>query len=200
MAESWSSDISSQIRESISVKEAVLQELPDLIARATEMFLSCLKEGGKILFCGNGGSAADAQHLAAELVVRLRGEFNRPAIPAIALTVDTSVLTAAGNDFGFEDIFSRQIEALGIPGDVLVAISTSGNSANVIRAAEAAKKAGMNTLGLLGGGGGALKEVVDLALIVPSSTTARIQEAHIMIGHIICQLVEVDLHRNSKCE
>ncbi len=185
--------IEAQIREHLALQEKILTDFPEQISRVADAFLTALRQGGKILFCGNGGSAADAQHLAAELVVRLRGHVNRPAIPAMALTVDSSILTAAGNDFGFEMIFARQIEALGTSRDVLVAISTSGNSPNVVKAVEQARKAGLKTIGMLGGDGGKLKELLELPLIVPSPVTARIQETHIMMGHIICQIVEEEL-------
>lgn len=149
-----------------------------------------LRSGKKILFCGNGGSAADAQHLAAELVGRY--EKNRKALPAIALTTDTSVLTAVGNDFGFDEVYARQVEALGNMGDVIIAISTSGNSNNVVRAVEAARAKGMHTIAFTGASGGKLKEICDLIYAVPSDITARIQEMHILGGHIICELVECD--------
>lgn len=152
--------------------------------------------GGRIFFCGNGGSAADAQHLAAEYVVRFVRQ--RRAVAAVALTTDTSVLTAAGNDFGFECVFSRQIEALGSPGDLLVLHSTSGRSTNLLVAAEAARERGMQTIGLLARGGGVLAELVDLALIVPTESTARAQEIHLLIGHAVCDLVDASLSRAEK--
>lgn len=150
--------------------------------------IAALKKGGKVVFFGNGGSAADAMHLAGELVGHLKLE--RPAIPAIALTANTSIITAIANDDGYETVFSRQVEALVNKNDVVIAISTSGNSPNVIRAVTAAKAKGARTIGLTGGSGGKLAGVVDLALVVPSNDTQRIQEAHITIGHIICELVE----------
>ena len=152
---------------------------------------SALKQGQKILFAGNGGSAADAQHLAAEIVGRFEKE--RSGLAALALTTDSSTLTSIANDYGFESIFSRQLEALGQEGDVFIAISTSGNSANLVRAVEVAKAKGLVTIGMLGKNGGDLKALVDECLIVPSENTARIQEAHILIGHILCQLVEESL-------
>ncbi len=185
--------IVSHITENIEVKQQLLTSLVDSIGECANRFIETLQGGGKILFCGNGGSAADSQHLAAELVVRLRGSFDRPPIPALALTVDTSILTASANDYGFEQVFSRQVAALGKPGDLLVAISTSGNSPNVLRAVEQAKKQNLYVIGFLGGNGGKLKKLVDLPLIIPSQTTARIQESHIMIGHIICELVGMEL-------
>lgn len=144
--------------------------------------------GGKIMFCGNGGSAADSQHLAAELVGRFKRE--RAALPAIALTVDTSILTAVGNDYGFEDIFARQVEALGAKGDVLIGLSTSGNSPNVLKAFAAARTKGVVTVALTGESGGECKDVADCCLCVPASTSDHIQEMHIAIGHLICGVVE----------
>jgi D-sedoheptulose 7-phosphate isomerase len=147
-----------------------------------------LEKGGKILFCGNGGSAADAQHLAAEYIVRFRKE--RRPFPAIALTTDTSVLTACGNDFGFEAVFSRQVEALGAKGDLLFLHSTSGESENLIRAAVAAKSMGIRTVAFLARGGGRLASFVDLPIVIPTRSTARAQEMHLTLGHVICELVE----------
>jgi len=154
------------------------------------MLADTLRNGGKILICGNGGSAADSQHIAAELVVRLRSHINRPALAAIALTVDSSILTAGGNDIGFDNIFARQVEALARPGDILIAISTSGNSENVLRAAQIARKMGVRTIGLLGKDGGKIKNECDLSVIVPSANTARIQETHIFIAHLWCEAIE----------
>jgi len=158
------------------------------IEAAASMMIETLQGGGKILLCGNGGSAADAQHIAAELTGRFVRE--RRALPAIALSTDTSALTAIGNDYGFERIFARQVEALAGEGDLLVGISTSGNSANVLRALEQADALGCLTLGLSGRDGGAMNELCDLNLVVPGDVTARIQEMHILIGHILCELVE----------
>ncbi len=160
------------------------------IESTLDTILACFKRDGKLLLCGNGGSASDAQHLAAEFVVRYYE--NRPALPAIALTTDTSIITAHTNDFGFETLFSRQVEALGKSGDVLIGISTSGNSANVVAALEAAKAQGIHTIALTGETGGKLKLVADLCLCVPSDETARVQEAHILIGHYWCE--QVDKH------
>ncbi len=182
--------IADAIADSIAVKQRLLQECAADIARCAELLVETYRRGGKTLFCGNGGSAADSQHLAAELVVRLRGHVNRAAIPAIALTVDTSILTAGGNDIGFENVFARQVEAYGRPGDALVAISTSGNSENVLRAAEQARRQDMVVIGLLGCGGGRIRPLCTAAVVVPSTVTARIQEAHILIGHIWCEVVE----------
>lgn len=170
-----------------------MQETREAILRAVRQLINTLESGGKVLLCGNGGSAAEAQHMAAELVVRLTGENDRPAIAAQALTVDTSILTAGANDYGFDFIFSRQIEALGKRDDTLIAISTSGNSANIIEAVNMAHERGLYTIGLLGGEGGKLKKLVDLPIIVPSNTTARIQEAHSLINHIVCDIIEQEL-------
>lgn len=178
------------ISESIAVKTKLMTSCMDSIAETGLVLAECVKKGGKILLCGNGGSAADSQHLAAELVVRLRGHINRRAIAAIALTVDTSILTAGGNDIGFDNIFARGVEAYGAKGDALIAISTSGVSENVYRAAVEAKKRGMKVIGLLGKDGGQILGVCDLAVVVPSSNTARIQESHIMVGHIWCETIE----------
>ena len=158
------------------------------IKKACETAVATLKAGGKILLCGNGGSAADAQHIAAELTGRYKTE--RGALAGIALTTDTSALTAIGNDYGYEFVFSRQLEALGREGDLLIAISTSGNSGNVVKVLELARKIGIKTIGLSGRTGGAMNELCELNLVVPSNDTPRIQEMHIMIGHIICQAID----------
>lgn len=175
---------------SIATKQLVLQNhVPDIVRIATAC-ARALRGGGKLLLCGNGGSAADAQHLVAELLVRLRPHINRQALPAIALAMDTSSLTATGNDYGFEIHYERMVQALGQPGDVLIGISTSGKSPNVIRALEAARKKGMITVGLLGGAAQPALAHCDLALVVPSHETGRIQESHITAGHAIMELVE----------
>lgn len=150
--------------------------------------VSAMKQGKKILFAGNGGSAADAQHLAAELVSRLR--YDRPGLAAIALTTDTSALTAIGNDYAFENIFSRQVESIGLPGDVLIGITTSGKSQNILRALEAARAKGMMTIGLTGMHAALMAERCDLLLSVPANETPKIQECHLMFGHIICAIIE----------
>jgi D-sedoheptulose 7-phosphate isomerase len=167
--------------------EPLLQEVERLAAWGTQ----CLRGGGRILWMGNGGSAADCQHLAAELVGRF--ERDRPGLASIALTTDTSILTSVGNDLGFERIFARQVEALGRPGDLLIGLSTSGNSRNVLAALEVGRGLGLRCAGLCGGSGGRLGEATDLCLTVPSGNTARIQEAHILIGHMVCDLVETAL-------
>lgn len=160
----------------------------DDIARLARLAVDAIRDGGKVMFCGNGGSAADAQHLAAELVVRFRRE--RRALPALALTTDTSILTAGSNDQGFETVFERQVEALGRTGDLLFLHSTSGESANLLRAADAARRRGVTTVALLAKGGGALRDRVDHALVVPTDVTSHAQEIHIAMGHVICDLVE----------
>ena len=157
-------------------------------AAIADRYEAALRGGGTLFFAGNGGSAADAQHIAAEYVVRF--QTNRPALRAVALTTDTSLLTAAANDMGFDEIFSRQVEALARPGDVLVLHSTSGESPNVVRAAQAAKARGVTVVAFLGKGGGAVRELADLALVVPSDETARIQELHLALEHLICEIVE----------
>jgi D-sedoheptulose 7-phosphate isomerase len=165
-----------------------LAVLSDAIEKAADLLGSSLAAGQKIMLCGNGGSAADSQHLAAEFVGRFVKD--RRPLAAIALSTDSSALTCIGNDYGFEDIFQRQVVGLGRPGDCLIAISTSGNSPNVIKAARAARDADIRTIGLLGRDGGALAALCDLPIVVPSNTTARIQEAHIFIGHTLCSLIE----------
>jgi D-sedoheptulose 7-phosphate isomerase len=181
-------DIIRELRESATLKVHVAETQGAIIQAMIECIWESMQQGGKLLICGNGGSAADAQHLATECMVRLEAE--RAPLPAIALTTDTSLLTAAGNDYGFETIFARQVAGLGRPGDVLLAISTSGHSPNVVRAVEEAHRRGLHTLGLLGKDGGRLKDIVHIALVVPSSNTQRIQEVHITIGHILCGTLE----------
>lgn len=183
-------EIRKDILSSIEVKQQILDHEAEQIADSARIMLSALLRGGKLMFCGNGGSAADAQHIATEYVVRLRSNFERKALAALALTTDTSLITAGANDLGFENIFARQVEALGRENDVLVAISTSGNSENVIRAVEAAKKKEMKTIGWLGRGGGKLYKMVDCPICVPHTDSGRVQESHIMIGHITCRIVE----------
>lgn len=167
---------------------AQLEPLVPAIHLLGDRLRDCLKSGGKILLMGNGGSAADSQHIAAEIVGRYLRE--RPGLPAIALTTDTSILTSVGNDYGFEHIFARQVEALCTPKDIVIGISTSGNSANVVAAIETAKRIGAYAAGLTGAGGGRLATLCDLTLAIPSDNTPRIQEAHILIGHILCELLE----------
>jgi D-sedoheptulose 7-phosphate isomerase len=180
--------IREQLRESCRVKQSFSEELLSRIERFAMRSAEALAAGRKLVFFGNGGSAADAQHLAAELVVRLHAD--RPGLPALALTTNTSVLTATGNDYGFDQLYSRQIESLVEPGDILVAISTSGTSPNVVRGIEAGARRGAFRVALTGETGGALADKVDLLLNVPSRDAQRIQESHITIGHIACGLME----------
>jgi D-sedoheptulose 7-phosphate isomerase len=183
--------IAASFKEGRELGLEVVRSGGSAIVEAAQAVASCLRSGGKLLFLGNGGSAADAQHLAAELV----GHFilERRPLPAMALTTDSSILTAVGNDYGFEQVFSRQIEALGRPGDVAIGISTSGQSANVVAAMRTARKLGLKTIGFAGKDGGALAKCVDIPIVVRSTNTARIQECHITIGHLICELAEQDL-------
>jgi D-sedoheptulose 7-phosphate isomerase len=178
------------IESSIDTKQKVLQneELLNTIEKVIEVIVTAFKNGNRVYFCGNGGSAADAQHLAAEFSGRFYKD--RKALPAEALHCNTSYLTAVGNDYGFDVVYSRIIEGIGEKADVLVGLSTSGNSANIVKAFEAAKEKGMITIGFTGLTGGALKSVSGYLINIPSADTPRIQESHIMIGHIICQLVE----------
>ncbi len=183
--------IQNRIQQSIAAKTRLLeQRTPEMLA-AGHKLASVIAQGGKILFCGNGGSAADAQHLAAELVVKLQND--RRPLPAIALTTDTSILTAAGNDYGFREVFARQVLALGTKQDALVGISTSGQSENVLAAITAAKGKGVCTVGLLGRDGGAIAQACDFAVVVPEHDTQRIQECHILIGHLWMELIEYEL-------
>lgn len=179
-------------RESIEAKKSFFDAHAETVARAAELIITSVKTGGKLLIFGNGGSAADAQHIAAELVNRLN--YDRPPIAAIALTTDTSILTSIGNDSSFDELFERQLRALGRAGDVALAISTSGNSPNVLRAAAAARELGIKTIALAGRDGGKLADAVDVALVVDARSTQRIQETHITIGHILCELVEDALY------
>jgi len=181
-------EIQQQLLESAKIKELLAVECVDSIQKAADILIAAVHKGSRILLCGNGGSAADAQHIATELVSRLR--FERKAIPAIALTTNTSTITAIANDYDFAAVFVRQVEAFGRPGDVLIGISTSGNSENVIQALEFAGKNGIQTIALTGGTGGALTDLADVSIVVPSKSVMRIQEAHITIGHILCDIVE----------
>jgi len=181
--------------EEHQVMIASLAEQSDAIEAAGALLINTLKQGGKIMLCGNGGSAADCQHIAAELVVRY--EKKRQAMSAIALTTDSSILTAHANDFDFETVFSRQVEGLGHCNDCLIAISTSGTSKNILKATETAKAKGMTVIGLTGNEGGELSKQATLAVIVPSKVTARIQEAHILIGHWWCGVIEEALSDRS---
>ena len=182
--------VTEALRESSNVKLSLVHQ-KDQIIEAANLLIKCFKKGNKVLLFGNGGSASDAQHISAELVGRFTGK--RRGLPAIALNVDTSVLTAIANDFGFESVFSRQVEALAKQGDVVIAISTSGFSENILMAVKEARLNGAKTIALTGKGGGGLKDMADLAILVPSQNTPRIQEAHITIGHILCDLIERNL-------
>lgn len=182
---------SESLKNSIAEHQAMFTKLDNLIPQITEVaeeLKACIKRGGKILLMGNGGSAADSQHIAAEIVGRFKKE--RRGLAAIALTTDTSILTSVGNDYGYDYIFARQIEALCRPEDVVIGITTSGNSKNVVAAIEEANKLGATTIGLTGGTGGKLTELCKFNLIMPSSETARVQEAHIFVGHSLCDLLE----------
>ncbi|HVG20289.1 MAG TPA: D-sedoheptulose 7-phosphate isomerase [Blastocatellia bacterium] len=183
-------------RESIEAKREFFDSHSGDVARAAEVIIGAIRSGGKVLIFGNGGSAADAQHIAAELVNRLN--YDRPPIAAIALTTDTSILTSVGNDSTFDELFERQLRALGRAGDVAIAISTSGNSPNVLRAVDAARSLDIRTVGLAGRSGGKLAAAVDVALVVASESTQRIQETHITIGHILCEMIEEELFTQEK--
>ncbi|KHD35749.1 phosphoheptose isomerase [Clostridium acetobutylicum] len=185
--------IEAQIRSSIEAKEKILKDgqYIEQIQSIVEIVIQAYKSGKKVLLCGNGGSAADSQHIAAEFVSKFR--LDRKALPAIALTVNTSVLTSIGNDYSYKNIFERQVEAFGQEGDVLIGISTSGNSENITLAFKKAREIGVTTIGFLGKDGGENKNYCDFPLIVPSEDTPRVQEAHIMIGHIVCDIVEKEL-------
>ena len=182
--------------ESSETKLKMQKECINEILSAVDILVEAYTNNRKLLLCGNGGSAADCQHIATELMIRLNHEINRPALGAIALTTDTSNLTAGGNDIGYENVFARNVEGLGNEGDVLLAISTSGNSENVVKAVDKAKSKGMKTIGFLGGTGGKLKSLVDIPVVIPSKNTQRIQEGHITAAHIVCELVEQELYGN----
>ncbi len=181
------------LRESAEVTLATIEACGPDVRAAVEAVVETYRNGGKVLLCGNGGSAADCQHLATELMIRLSHDLNRPALGAISLCTDPSNLTAGGNDIGFENVFARNVEGLGRAGDVLIGISTSGRSENVRRAIGKGKEIGMKTIGLLGGDGGTLKDECDIAVVVPSGNVQRIQEMHIKIGHVLCETVEQEL-------
>ena len=185
-------NIKNQILDSSKIKNKIIEDGLEEIEKAAKIFISCINNGGKILWCGNGGSAGDAQHLAAELMGGMT-DHDRMPISSIALTTDTSFLTAWSNDTDFESIFSRQIQGIGDEGDVLVGISTSGNSKNVINAIKQAKYKNLKTISLTGEKGGGLNGIADITLKVPSNNTQRIQESHIMIGQILCSIVELNL-------
>ena len=177
------------LREHKKVIDGLETFYPDIEVIASQIS-ETLKRGNKIMLCGNGGSAADAQHIATEFIVRFRGDFNRRSLPAIALTTDTSLLTACANDYGFDEVFKRQVEGLGNEGDLLIGISTSGNSPNVYKAIEYANEQNIQTVLLAGRDGGTIAGIAQYSIIIPHKNTARIQEAHITIGHILCRLTE----------
>jgi D-sedoheptulose 7-phosphate isomerase len=181
------------VKESAGVKNAILEnpEIIEALQTIVEKIVSCYQHGGKVLFCGNGGSAADAQHLAAELSGRFY--YDRAPLYAEALHVNTSYLTAVANDYSYDEVYARLVKAMGRKGDILIGLSTSGNSGNILRALAQAKQQEMLTFGLTGEGGGKMKELCDLTIRIPSAVTPRIQEAHILVGHIICELVEASL-------
>jgi D-sedoheptulose 7-phosphate isomerase len=185
-------EIEVHLLESAEIKRLTATKCAVSIAQAGVILASTFMAGGKLLLCGNGGSAADCQHMAAEFVSRLSRQFDRRALPALALTTDTSFLTAFGNDYSFDGVFERQVEAFGASGDVLIAISTSGNSPNVLRAVEAARRKNIRTIALTGNSGG-LSTLADLAIKVPSANTQYIQETHLAIEHVLCELVESTL-------
>ncbi len=181
--------IKSTIQDSVDVKQEILgsEEILSDIQKVADICLAAYRSGKKMLLAGNGGSAGDAQHIAAELVARF--EFDRPGLPALALTTDTSMITAIGNDYGYDHVFARQLEANAVAGDVFIGISTSGNSKNVLQAMDSAQKLGVTCIGLCGAGG-KIKDVAEHSIAVPSTCTARIQESHILIGHILCGIIE----------
>ncbi|EAL4449637.1 D-sedoheptulose 7-phosphate isomerase [Campylobacter jejuni] len=191
--ENLNSYIKEHFTDSILVKEQILKDenLITLIKNASLEVIKAYKNGNKTLLAGNGGSAADAQHIAGEFVSRFY--FDRPGIASIALTTDTSILTAIGNDYGYENLFARQVQAQGVKGDVFIGISTSGNSKNILKALDLCRQKGITSIGLSGASGGAMNELCDYCIKVPSTCTPRIQEAHILIGHIICAIVEEEL-------
>lgn len=194
----WQERARLHLLQSVEVKQRVVEECLNSILSATKLIVEGFQAGGKLLLCGNGGSAADAQHMAAELVSRLTRNFERPGLPAVALTTDTSFLTGYANDYGFAGVFERQVRALAKSGDVLIGISTSGNSTNVIRAIEAAKEMKLQTIGLLGEGG-RLSKLVECAIVVPSQNTLYIQESLLSIEHILCDLTEQALFGEEHC-
>jgi D-sedoheptulose 7-phosphate isomerase len=178
------------MRRSAELKQRIAGELAEPVVRVVDACETSLREGGKLMFCGNGGSAADCQHLATELLIRLRGSVERPSLPALALTLDAAALTAAGNDYGYERVFERPLRGIGRAGDVLFGITTSGRSPNVVRALQAAREMRIVTIGLLGGAGEPALGLCDHALLVPDKETARVQECHIALGHAVLELLE----------
>ncbi|MER3524707.1 MAG: phosphoheptose isomerase [Ignavibacteria bacterium] len=186
--------IKDELTASAETKKKIIETCTDKIVKAVDVIIDALNKKKKILFCGNGGSAADSQHLATEFVIRMNPNIKRPGIAALALSTDSSMLTAGANDIGYDNVFARAVEALGNDGDVLIGISTSGKSESVNNAFRMAKRKGMKTIGFLGKDGGSSKDLCDVPIIVPSNDTQRIQEGHITIGHIICGLVETEMY------
>lgn len=191
----FGSQIVNVIENSIQVKKRVIAEQIATLNYVVQVLIKTLREGKKVILFGNGGSAADSQHIAAELVSKFRRD--RKALPAIALTTDTSILTSIANDYGFEEVFARQIEAIGQEGDIALGISTSGNSPNVLKGMRAAKEKGITTVGFTGEDGGKLKDCVDICFRVPSPSTPHIQEVHITVAHAICELIEQEFYQNN---
>lgn len=189
--------IKEQVKRSYETKIAIYEndELLSQIEKVAKLCVELYRGSCKTILAGNGGSAADAQHIAAEMVGRYG--FNRPSLPSLALTTDTSALTAIGNDYGYDYVFSRQLEGMGQKGDIFIGISTSGNSVNLIKAFEVAKEKGITSIALVGRDGGKMAEIADISLIVPSGSTPRIQESHILIGHIICDIIEKEIFGDS---
>ena len=187
--------IAKAVKESQNVKEDFIKKNTSKLIHLAEYILKTFKNGKKLLLCGNGGSAADAQHIAAEFVNRFISE--RQPLPALALTTDTSIITSVANDYGYEEVFSKQIKALGVEGDILLALSTSGKSGNILSAIITAKEKGLYTVGFIGGDGGDMLKLVDLALVVGSNQTPRVQEVHILAGHLICELVDYILFQKN---
>jgi D-sedoheptulose 7-phosphate isomerase len=186
--------IRAELTASAETKTRIYDACAPAINRSVDLIIAAFRAGKKVLLCGNGGSAADCQHLATEFVIRMNPAITRPALPAIALTTDSSMLTAGANDIGYDNVFARAVEALGGSGDVLLCLSTSGRSASVNNAVRMAKSRGMAAIGFLGNDGGTTKDLVDVPLIIPSGDTQRIQEGHITVGHIICALVEREMY------
>ena len=190
------SRIQEEFNDHIATSKVTLEKISEALENAALMCIGCLNEGGKIILFGNGGSAADAQHIAAELVGRYKNE--RKALSAISLSTDTSILTSIGNDYGYDAVFERQVETLAKKNDVIIGISTGGTSVNVIKGINAAKKIGCKTIGFSGRDGGEFNQICSLNLIVPADETARIQEMHILIGHVICQLIDLEFTSTNK--
>jgi len=190
--------IEDSLKESSDIKLKVLEQCKEDIGKVADVLINAISNSKRILFCGNGGSAADSQHIATEFMIRLSHDIERPAMGALALTTDTSNLTAGGNDIGFENIFARSVEGIGSEGDVLVGISTSGNSENVIRAMKKAKDKKMITVGFLNKNGGKLLKECDYSICIPSENVQRIQESHITVGHILCEITEREIFGNEK--